>query len=435
MPEMSGYALSADGSKLIVAQGSGAGSASYVTFDATPTGAGSKKTVSMSGLMDDRVPAEEWAQIFGEVWRRYRDFFYVDNMHGYDWAALRTQYEPLVAHVAHRADLNTVIGEMIAELTVQHAYIAGGDIVLPPRAAGGPARRPLRAGQGQRQVPHRPHPQRPERRGALPLAADRGRRRGQGRRLRAGDRRRGADADRGSLPAAAEQGRPARDADAQRDALGDRRADGHVPAARERGEPVYLDWVQTNRRRVAELSKGRAGYLHVPDMGADGIREFIKWYYGQIDAEALVVDVRANGGGNVSRMLIERLRRQLLALGFSRTDSRANTYPDGVFRGPMVAILNENSASDGDIFPAMFREAKLGPLVGKRSWGGVVGITNRGTLLDGGIVNVPEFGFATRQGRLDDRGLRRRSRHRRRERPEGGASPGGIRSSSAPSPR
>ncbi len=107
MPEMSGYALSADGSKLIVAQGSGGGSASYVTFDATPTGAGSKKTVSTAGLMYDRVPAEEWAQIFGEVWRRYRDFFYVENMHGYDWAALRTQYEPLVAHVAHRADLNT----------------------------------------------------------------------------------------------------------------------------------------------------------------------------------------------------------------------------------------------------------------------------------------------------------------------------------------
>ena len=84
--------------------------------------------------MVDRVPAEEWAQIFDEVWRRYRDFFYVENMHGYDWAALREQYEPLVAHVAHRSDLNYVIGEMIAELTVQHAYIEGGDFELPPRA-------------------------------------------------------------------------------------------------------------------------------------------------------------------------------------------------------------------------------------------------------------------------------------------------------------
>ena len=114
--------------------------------------------------------------------------------------------------------------------------------------------------------------------------------------------------------------------------------------------------------------------------------------------EGLVVDVRANGGGNVSRMLIERLRRQVLALGYARTDDRATTYPDGVFAGPMVAILNENSASDGDIFPAMFRDAKLGPLVGRRSWGGVVGITNRGPLIDGGTVNVPEFGFASPKG-------------------------------------
>src|ERR1051325_3055659 len=133
-------------------------------------------------------------------------------------------------------------------------------------------------------------------------------------------------------------------------------------------------------------------------MGANAIREFIKWCYGQIDKEGMVVDVRANGGGNVSRMLIERLRRKLLALGYARTNDKATTYPDQVFLGPMAAILNENSASDGDIFPAMFREAGLGPLIGKRSLGGVVGITNRGPLIDGGAVNVPEFGFANPKG-------------------------------------
>jgi tricorn protease len=110
------------------------------------------------------------------------------------------------------------------------------------------------------------------------------------------------------------------------------------------------------------------------------------------------VDVRANGGGNVSRMLIERLRRKLLGVNYARTTDEATTYPDGVFIGPMAALLDENSASDGDIFPAMFREAGLGPLIGKRSWGGVVGITNRGTLIDGGVVNVPEFGFANKNG-------------------------------------
>jgi tricorn protease len=133
-------------------------------------------------------------------------------------------------------------------------------------------------------------------------------------------------------------------------------------------------------------------------MGAPGIREFIKWYYPQLDKEGLVVDVRANGGGNVSRMIIERLSRKVLGYNFARANEDATTYPDGAFRGPMVAILNENSASDGDIFPYMFRQAGLGPLVGKRSWGGVVGITNRGTLIDGGVVNVPEFALTDTNG-------------------------------------
>jgi tricorn protease len=161
----------------------------------------------------------------------------------------------------------------------------------------------------------------------------------------------------------------------------------------------YLAMVLRNREMVDKLSNGRLGYMHVPDMGADGIYEFIKWYYPQLRKEGMVVDMRGNGGGNVSRMLIERFRRELLATGFSRTNDDVTTYPDAVFVGGLVCLLNENSASDGDIFPAMFREAKLGKLVGKRSWGGVIGITNRGTLIDGGMVNVPEFGFASADGR------------------------------------
>jgi tricorn protease len=164
------------------------------------------------------------------------------------------------------------------------------------------------------------------------------------------------------------------------------------------GNLIYLDWITHNRKQVSEATSGRVGYIHIPDMGAAGIREFIKWYYPQINKEALIVDVRANGGGNVSRMLIERLRRKLLALNYSRTSEEANTYPDGVFLGPMVTILNEDSASDGDIFPAMFREAGLGQLIGKRSWGGVVGITGLGSLIDGGNVFVPGSGMTNKNG-------------------------------------
>src|SRR4029077_12249187 len=120
---------------------------------------------------------------------------------------------------------------------------------------------------------------------------------------------------------------------------------------------IYLDWVEHNREKVSQATNGRVGYLHVPDMGAAGIREFIKWYYPQLEKEGLIVDVRANGGGNISRLLIEPLRRKVLALNYTRTDEAPSTYPDGVFLGPMVAILDQNSASDRDIFPAMFREA------------------------------------------------------------------------------
>ena len=161
----------------------------------------------------------------------------------------------------------------------------------------------------------------------------------------------------------------------------------------------YLAYITRNRDRVTRLSDGRVGYIHLPNMGPEGIREFIKWYYPQIRKQGLVVDVRYNGGGNVSQMLIERLRRELLATGFARTSDSPSTYPSAVFHGHMACVLNENSASDGDIFPAMFKQAKLGPLIGKRSWGGVIGITNRGPLVDGGVVNVPEFGFASADGR------------------------------------
>ena len=146
------------------------------------------------------------------------------------------------------------------------------------------------------------------------------------------------------------------------------------------------------RAKVAQLTNGRAGYIHIPDMGAAGGYEFLKWYYPQTDKEGLVVDVRSNGGGNISRWIIERLRRKLLGTRFGRIDSLPDTYPDAVVRGAKVCILNETSASDGDIFPYMFRQAGLGPLVGKRSWGGVVGISGRGPLVDGGRVFVPESG-------------------------------------------
>jgi tricorn protease len=154
----------------------------------------------------------------------------------------------------------------------------------------------------------------------------------------------------------------------------------------------YLEWVSANRTRVDRLSDGRIGYIHIPDMEDAGMREFIKWWFPQVRKEALVVDERDNGGGNISEMLIERLARSLHGMNFSRNHDVPGTYPRVVQPGPKVALMNEATGSDGDIFANAFRQWRIGALIGKRTWGGAVGITDHGPLLDGGTVYVPEFG-------------------------------------------
>jgi tricorn protease len=391
--DIRGYVLSGDGSKVMVAQGPG-----FNLYDATPVGERSRKAVATSGLYVDRIPSEEWNQIFNEVWRRYRDWFYVSNMHGYDWVALREQYKPMLKYVAHRSDLNYVISEMISELTVQHAYIEGGDFQIPPRPRYGlpGARFELDKQAGRYRIAKIFDGENEEDIYRSPLKEV-------GVNVSAGDYVLAIDGE--ELKPTDDPYRllrnktdnPVQLTVNKTPSMQGARTVSYRPITDEQNL-IYLDWVDHNRQMVSKATNGRVGYLHVPDMGANGIREFIKWYYPQLRKEGLIVDVRANGGGNVSRMLIERLRRKLLGVNYARTNDEGQTYPDGVFIGPMAALLDENSASDGDIFPSMFREAGLGPLIGKRSWGGVVGITNRGPLIDGGSVSVPEFGLANTKG-------------------------------------
>jgi len=396
--DANGFWMSRDGSKVLARQQQPNQPAVWLVMDATSTGAAAKKTVPTAGLMSDRVPAEEWPEIFNEVWRRYRDFFYVPNMHGHDWEALREQYRTWLPYVGDRTDLNYVISEMISELTVQHAYIAGGDIPLPPRprVALAGARFELDKTSNRYRISKIFLGQNEEEIYRAPLTEI-------GIHVKVGDyvlaingrELTGKDDVYYLLRNLADN--PVQLLVNDKPAADGARTISYRPVTDE-SKLIYLDWVARNRQKVNELSGGKIGYLHVPDMGADGIREFIKWYYPQLKKEGLIIDDRANGGGNVSRMLIERLRRKPLAVDFSRTIEDAQLYPDGTFIGPMAVLLNENSASDGDIFPAMFREAGLGPLIGKRSWGETVGITDHGMLLDGGHVNVPEFGYANLKG-------------------------------------
>ncbi len=383
--EAGAYALSDDGKKLLVRQGR-----AFKLFDAKPA-AKDPKTLSTAGMELDLVPAEEWETIFDEVWRRYRDFFYVENMHGYDWDAIRDRYRPWLAHVRHRSDLNYVIGEMIAELNVGHAYISGGDYELPERPgvalmgadleldADTGLYRIRRILQGQNEEAEYRAPLTEigvdAREGDYLLAID-------GEEIRAGENPYRLLRHKASRPVELLlNDRPVTD--------GARKV-VYRPVSDE-SNLRYLAWVEGNARTVAEATDGKVGYLHIPDMSSSGISEFIKWYYPQMRKDGLVVDVRSNGGGNVSQMLIERLSRKLLGTRFARTIDDFRTYPNEVFLGRLVCLLNENSASDGDIFAARFKQAGLGPLIGKRSWGGVIGITSHGPLMDGGDIRVPQF--------------------------------------------
>jgi tricorn protease len=391
---LEGFTVSDDGKKILVRF-----EHDFKLYDAKPEGKGNPKTVSTAGLMVDRVPQQEWMEIFNEVWRRYRDFFYAKNMNGYDWEGLRQQYAALVPYVAHRSDLNYVLGEMVSELNTSHSYIEGGDYDMPkrPQVALAGARFELDHAAGRYRIAQIYRGQNEEELYRSPLTEV------------------GVDAHEGDYILAIDgedltatknpyqlllnkANRPVQLTLNSRPTSDGARQVSYKPITTERNL-IYLDWVAHNREAVSKATNGRVGYIHIPDMGAAGIREFIKFYYPQIRKEALVVDVRGNGGGNISQMLIQRLYRPLLGTGFDRVSDYTGTYPNETFYGPKICLINETSASDGDIFPYMFRQAGLGPLIGKRTWGGVVGISGRGPLLDGGTVFVPEYATGSAEGK------------------------------------
>ncbi len=376
------FVVSQDGKKLLIRQGN-----QFLLMDVRPK-ATEKKNVSTAELTVDRVPRQEWETIFDEVWRRYRDFFYVRNMHGYDWKAIGDRYRALLPHVAHRSDLNYVLGEMVAELNAGHCYIQGGDFEIPPRPKVGlpGARFELDENAGRYRIARIFRGDNAEEKYRSPLteiAVD----------VRVGDYVLAIDgvelqAQDNLYRLLRHKTHPITLTVNDRPTLEGARRVTYRPVFSEENL-LYYDWVQSNREYVNQATRGRVGYLHIPDMGADGIYEFIKWYYPQIRKEGLIIDVRSNGGGNVSQWILERLDNKLLGTRFGSLSDEPGTYPSTVFHGHMVCLINETSASDGDIFPYRFRQAGLGPLIGKRTWGGVVGITTLGPLLDGGEVFVP----------------------------------------------
>jgi tricorn protease len=382
---INGYEISADGKKMIVSQ-----EGKYGIIDLPKATVTISEPLELSGMEMRLDHHQEWTQIYNECWRQMRDFFFDPTMHGVDWKGVHDKYAPLVPYVNHRADLTYIIGEMIGELNVGHTYIGGGEMPHPARIQTG-----LLGAELVRDPKTGYYKIKKILRGANWDGA-----------LRSPLTEIGVDAKEGDYIIAV-NGQPTNEMTNIYEALPGKAGKQvtlklHaepvekgskevvvVPIANE-AELYYYDWVESNIKKVNDATDGKVGYLHIPDMQQTGLNEFVKHYYPQIRKKALIIDVRGNGGGNVSPMIIERLRREAAMITIAR-----NTVPDvdprGTLYGPMACLMNEFSASDGDLFPYRFKFYKLGPLIGKRSWGGVVGIRGTLPLLDGGYLNRPEF--------------------------------------------
>lgn len=383
--EIDGYEMSADQKKLLVGKDK-----AYYIIDVPKGKIDLKDRLDLSGMEVKLNKRQEWAQIYNECWRQMRDFFYAPNMHGVDWPAIRKKYEPLVPFVNHRADLTYIIGEMIAELSIGHTYVGGGDMPKAKRLQTG-----LLGAQLERDPQSKYYRfkkilkgQNWENSARSPLTEL------------------GVNANEGDYIIAVD-GKPTNTMTNLFESLVNT-VDKQVTLKlnsepREQGarsvvvKPVgdeaslyYNTWVDRNVRKVDSATNGKVGYLHVPDMGTHGLNEFAKHFYPQLRKKAIIIDVRGNGGGFVSQLLIERLRREIAMVDIAR-NTVPNPDPNDMILGPKVCLIDEFAASDGDIFAYRFKKYGLGKLVGKRTWGGVVGIRGTLPLLDGGFLNKPEF--------------------------------------------
>jgi tricorn protease len=326
---------------------------------------------------------QEWNQIFNEAWRAYRDGFYLENMHGVDWKAMHDKYAQLLPYVKNRLDLTYVIGGMISELAVGHAYVDGGDhIKIDEHHIGMLGAEMERSGNGFKiNKILRGAPDREELRS--PLLEP-------GMNIKEGDIITAVD---GVSTAGVDNIytllRDKADVMTELTINGNRKV---VVKPIQDEYPLYhYEWVQHNIDYVSEKTGGRVGYIYIPDMGPEGLREFSRYFFAQIDKEAVIIDDRGNGGGNISPMVIERLLRQPYRLTMYRGSNHNGTTPEQTIYGPKVLLVNKYSASDGDLFPWSFKENKIGPVIGTRSWGGIVGISGSLPYMDGTDIRVPFF--------------------------------------------
>ncbi len=361
------------------------GKSTVINFPSPKVGPGGEE-IDTENMYANIDYSQEWPQIYSEVWRAFRDGYYVENMHGRDWKAVKAKYEPLLPYVKTRLDLNYLLGAMISELASGHAYVTPGDYPKPERIRMGLLGARLSKDKGYFKIDHiySGASYRPELRSPLTEP--------------------GMDIAEGDYITAI-NGKSVKDVDnIYKCLIG--KADKLVELtvnkkAAEGGRKVvvkpiadeypleHYEWIQKNIKTVEEKSGGKVGYIYIPDMGAEGLNEFARYWYPQLDKEALIIDDRENGGGNVSPMIIERLQRVVYRMNTGRSSNRVSTIPDGAHVGPKVLLINKYSASDGDLFPWGFKANKLGTVIGTRTWGGIVGIGGSLPYMDGTDVRVP----------------------------------------------
>ncbi|MCL4209024.1 MAG: PD40 domain-containing protein [Phycisphaeraceae bacterium] len=384
-----GFDLSADGKKILVGRGG-----NLTVHNAAAGAAG--KPVNLSALKAEIDPRAEWAQILADAWRLERIYFYDPTMHGVDWPAIRRQYEAMLADCVNREDVAYVISEMISELNVGHAYYSGGDVESQPSENVGMLGCDFALENGAYRITriHQGGPWDSDARGPLSQ---------HGVNVKVGDYLLAVDgvpmdisrdpwapfvgkANRTVLLTISEK--PTKDESA-RDVL--------VTTTSSEAGLRYRAWVEQNRAYVEEKTGGRVGYIHVPDTGINGQTNLVRQFLGQRAKEALIIDERWNGGGQIPTRFIEMLNRPVTNY-WARRDQGDWMWPPDSHQGPKCMLINGPSGSGGDAFPYYFRQAGLGKLIGRRTWGGLVGISGTPGLVDGGGVTAPTFAFYETDG-------------------------------------
>ncbi len=378
------FDITANGKKMLIRQNN-----KFAMIDLPASKINLEKFIDLGDVKTWVDFRQEWNQIYDEAWRQMRDFFYVPNMHGVDWKAMHDKYAVMVPYVNNRNDLTYLIGELIGELSIGHAYIGGGDRPAPERIdLGLLGARLSRDASGYYRIDSLLNSENWTKTLGNPLTMM------------------GVGAKKGEFITAV-NGKSTRDMkDIYQSLIGKAgknveltlnpkpEAGGRkvlISPVRDEAQLYYYTWVQDNIRKVNEATNGEVGYIHVPDMGPEGLNEFVKYFYPQLAKKALIIDDRGNGGGNVSPMLIERLQREITRSNMARNVEIPGHTPQQLMLGPKVLLINNYSASDGDLFPYAFKKHQLGKVIGVRTWGGVVGIRGSLPFVDGADLRKPEF--------------------------------------------